>query len=250
MPARRLIPSLLLRGDRLVKGKQFGTYRDAGNPVTTARAHNAQGADELILLDIDASIEQREPRYDLFELVASECFMPLAIGGGIRSLDIARRCMDAGGDKLCINTGALDNPQLISDLARLFGSQAIVASVDIGSGDTPPVIDHRTGKPNGDHGSAKDWIAQVVDRGAGEVRLVAYDNEGMRAGFPCRLIDEIASVSTPVVVEGGIGSFQHVSDAYSAGADGVSLGTMLVFEDNNLVKVKRALRALGHEMRT
>jgi cyclase len=249
MPTKRVIPSLLLRNGRLVKGTRFAEYRDAGNPVTTARAHNAQGADELLLVDIDASPQGRALQADVVREVAAECFMPLAVGGGIRTVDDAHRCMDAGADKLAINTGALDRPGLIDELARIFGSQAVIVSIDISDGEKPNVIDFRTGRPHAATSDLDAWIAEAIDRGSGEIRLMARDREGTRTGFPTAVIEQLREIPVPLIVEGGIGSFEQASKAFLAGADAIGLGTMLVFEDNNIVKVKRALAALGHEMR-
>jgi imidazole glycerol-phosphate synthase subunit HisF len=249
--AKRIIPSLLLRDDRLVKGVRFANYQDAGNPVTTARAHNAQGADELILIDIDASRENRGPRTEIIEQVAAECFMPLTVAGGVYSLEEATYCMNAGADKLCLNTTALDRPELINELAQVFGAQAIVVSIDIDNGGNQArIMDFRNGQPWPDSDPAI-WIQEAISRGAGEIRLMAYDREGTKAGLPCDLIAKLApAITTPLIVEGGVGSFQHIAAGFDAGAGGVSLGSVLVFEDNNLVKVRRALKALGQHMRT
>jgi len=218
--------------------------------VTTARAHNAQGADELLLIDIDATREGRGPAVGLIEAVAAECYMPLTVGGGIRSVNDAHRCVDAGADKLCINAGALGRPGVIDDLARVFGAQAIVLSVDFSISEGREVVmDFRTGRPH-ERGDVLPWIVEAIERGAGEIRLMAFDREGDRSGFPIEFLGRVSSeIKTPLLVEGGIGSFRQIADAYEAGADGVCLGTILVFEDNNLVKVKRALRSLGQDMR-
>lgn len=160
-----MIPSLLLRGDRLVKGVRFGDYRDAGNPITTARVHNAQGADELLLVDIDASARGQVAHLEMIEAVAAECFMPLTVGGGIRCLDDARRCMDVGADKLALNTGAMDTPALIDELAQIFGSQAVIVSIDFERGEENQVIDFRTGAPHAVRRDVESWAAEAVDRG-------------------------------------------------------------------------------------
>ena len=250
MLTRRLIPSLLLRGGRLVKGVRFRDYRDAGQPDTTARAHNAQGADELILLDIDASREGRSTDLETVRKVAAECYMPLTVGGGIRSLDDARACMNAGADKLCVTTTALDEPALITRLARVFGAQAVVLGIDVASdAKTPKLYDHRSERvvpsPH-----PMDWMRHAVDLGAGEIRLAAVDREGTRSGMDLRLLEGVRNaVNVPVILEGGAGTLDHLGEAMAAGADGVAVGTMLVFSDNNLVKIKRYLAAAGHDMR-
>ncbi len=250
MLTRRLIPSLLLRGGRLVKGVNFKEYRDAGKPDTTARAHNAQGADELILLDIDASREGRATDIETVGKVAAECYMPLTVGGGIRSLDNARACMNAGADKLCVNTTALDDPDLITRLARVFGAQAVVLGADItGDANAPRLYDHRSGKAVPDF-DPMAWLVRGVELGAGEIRLAAVYREGTRKGMDLELLQRVRElVSVPVILEGGAGTLDQLGEAMTAGADGVAVGTMLVFSDNNLVKIKRYLAAAGHDMR-
>lgn len=250
MLTRRLIPSLLLRGGRLVKGVRFKDYRDAGMPDTTARAHNAQGADELILLDIDASREGRATDLETVRKVAAECYMPLTVGGGIRSLDDARACMHAGADKLCVNTTVLDDPDLITRLARVFGAQAVVLGVDItGDADAPKLYDHRSGTAVPDV-DPMAWLTRGVELGAGEIRLAAVYREGTRTGMDLKLLQRVQElVSVPVILEGGAGTLDQLGETMTAGADGVAVGTMLVFSDNNLVKIKRYLAAAGHDMR-
>lgn len=250
MLTRRLIPSLLVSGGRLVKGVRFTGYKDAGQPDTTARAHNAQGADELILLDVDASRQRRATDLATIRKVAAECYMPLTVGGGIRSVDDARACMDAGADKLCVTTTALDDPDLIGRLARVFGTQAVVLGIDIlGDDETARLYDHRSGKAVASL-HPWEWLRRGVGLGAGEIRLAAVDREGTRRGMDLSLLSRAqALVNVPVIVEGGAGTLDHLGEAMSAGADGVAVGTMLVFSDNNLVKIKRYLAAAGHDMR-
>lgn len=250
MLLRRLIPSLLLRGGRLVKGTSFHDHRDAGAPETTARAHNAQGADEIVILDIDASRERRAPDFETLRRVASECFMPVTFGGGIRSRDDAARAMDNGADKLTLTTTALDNPALIDDLARLLGAQAVVLGLDVMRlNGRLKVYDHRSDKLDATR-DVMGWIDEAVARGAGEIRLMSVDREGRRTGMDLDLVNEVAGrARVPVVAEGGAGILDHLADALDAGASGVAVGTMLVFSDNNLVKIKRFLRSRGCKMR-
>jgi cyclase len=245
----RIIPSLLLRGGRLVKGVSFGRYSDAGNPITTARAHNAQGADELILLDIDASREHRGPDIDSISSIAAECFMPLAVGGGITSLDRARAVVEVGADKIVLNSGALDRPHLIEETARVFGAQAVVVAVDMTRQDGEvAVYDHR--RRAGTARRVVDWAKEAVDRGGGELRLCSVDREGSRTGLDLDALELVRSVvHVPVVIEGGAGTLSHVQAAIERGADGVALGTLLVFSDNNIVKVRRFLATAGLKVR-
>tara|TARA_A100001037_G_scaffold294938_1_gene313421 strand:- start:326 stop:1072 length:747 start_codon:yes stop_codon:yes gene_type:complete len=247
MLTRRLIPSMLLKQGRLVKGVRFRDHRDAGYPPTTARAHSHQGADELILLDIDASKTGQEPDFKTVREVASECSMPVTFGGGVRSIEDARACMDAGIDKICLTTTALDDPALITRLAQIFGSQAVVLGVDVADGSC--LYDHRSDSTIADPRPI-DWIREGVDRGAGEIRLMAVNREGSRSGMELDLLVEVLdAVSVPVILEGGAGTLEHLEEALHAGADGVAVGTMLVFSDNNLVKVKRHLAGSDCDMR-
>jgi imidazole glycerol-phosphate synthase subunit HisF len=246
---RRLIPSLLLRRGRLVKGVRYAEHRDAGNPATVTRAHNAQDADELIVLDIDAAREGRGPDMAAIARVADECAMPLTVGGGIRDVADARACMAVGADKLMVTSAALDRPALIGELARVFGSQAVVVGIDVlgGAGEWR-LYDHRSGAPA--PGDVAAWIVRVADEGAGEIRLMAVEREGTRTGFDLDLLALAQKVvRLPVVIEGGAGSLEHCDAALAAGADAIALGTMLVFSDYNLVKVARYLASRGHRMR-
>lgn len=247
---KRIIPSLLLRQGRLVKGVTFAGHRDAGRPDTTARAHNAQGADELVLLDIDAGREGREPDFAAITAVARACFMPLTVGGGIGSLETAHRCMQAGADKICLTTTALDDPGLISRLAHVFGAQAIVLGIDVIM--TPAgrqLYDHRNGRPI-QWMTWQQWLRRAAGEGAGEVRLMAVDREGTRVGLDTALAAEASAlVDIPIILEGGAGSLDQVAAAMKAGIDSVALGTMLVFSDNNIQKIKSYLKNAALEMR-
>jgi cyclase len=250
MITKRIIPSLLLTEGRLVKGVQFSHPRDAGNPRTTALAHNSQKADEILLLDIHASRENRPPKFESIAKVAEECFMPLTVGGGIRSLQIARQCMDIGADKLCLNTSALDDPSLITELARIYGSQAIMLRVDVVEEKGEYFLyDHRYGVAR----QEKDpilWIKEGVDRGAGEISLIAVGREGTRGGLDLEMARRVMeAVDVPVILEGGAGTLEHLDQAFSAGVEALALGTMLVFSDNNIVKIKAFLAMHGHPMR-
>lgn len=232
-----------------MKGTKFSSYQDAGHPVTTAKAHNAQGADEVMILDIEASRAGRQPQFDVVEAVAKEVFVPLLAGGGINSVDIARRYFEVGCDKVFVNTGALDNPEIIGDMAAIFGSQAIVLGVDVVEKDGKyKVYDFRTTEADGR--DLFSWIRMGVERGAGEIRLMFVDREGLRGGVDIDLLKKVRDVvRVPIVVEGGVGSFEDIGRAFTSGADGVALGTFLIFSDNNIIKVKRAVRQGGHHVR-
>lgn len=246
MVMQRIIPSLLLSHGRLVKGVRFGNYQDAGRPETTARAHNAQGADEVLLLDIDASRTGQGPDLAAIRLVAMECFMPLTVGGGIRSLDVAHHVMESGADKLCLTTAALDEPALIESLAHLYGSQAVMLGIDVCASDGDfRLYNHRSGKALASPDPFA-WIAEGIARGAGEIRLMAVDREGGREGLDLELFSRVKErVQVPVILEGGAGSFDHIAAALRAGVSGVGLGTSLIFSDANIVKIKRYLANNG-----
>lgn len=250
MVFNRLIPSLLLQAGRLRKGVRYRNHRDAGNPVTTARAHNAQGADELILLDIEASRSNRPPDFQTVSEVAKECSMPLTVGGGVSNREIAKQCMDNGADKLLVTTGAYDDPGLIGSLADIYGNQAIVLGADVvDTRDGWRLFDHRRNAPL-QTPDPLDWIRENVQRGAGEIRLMAVSREGTRTGMHTELFRWVASaVNVPIVLEGGAGSLADLDEAMKHGCTAVAVGSLLVFSDNNLFKVKRYLANAGHRMR-
>ncbi len=248
---QRLIPSILIHRGRLVKGKQYRDYRDAGAPATTARAHNYQGADELIVADIDASRANAEPDFATLKNVADACFMPLTIFGGINSTERAGRCMEAGADKIGLTTTACENPELIELLAHQYGAQSVVLGLDVMRDEAgkPRLFDHRTGKVRLD----KDpfaWAKEAVDRGCGEIRLMAVANEGMLCGFDFDLHRKLSRlVNVPVILEGGCGSLDHLEQAYRMGVGAVAVGAMLVFSDANLVKIKQHMRTRNINIR-
>jgi cyclase len=246
---QRLIPSLLLRQGRLVKGERYANHRDAGNPATTARAHNAQGADELLLIDIDAARDGRGPDLDAVALVAAECFMPLTMGGGIDSVERARDCIAAGADKVMVTMAAIDNPDLIGHLAHAFGAQAVVLGVDVSEErGRRALYDHRTATTR--TGDWLAWAQEGAKRGAGEIRLMDVSREGTRKGPDVAFLSRARSgIDLPLIVEGGAGSLEDLSAMLRTGADAVAVGALLVFADNNLVKVRRFLAGAGAAMR-
>jgi cyclase len=250
MTTNRIIPSLLLRDKRLVKGVRFSDYRDAGAPTTTCRAHSAQGADEIAITDIDASRLKREPDFEALEAVSKDVQVPLTFSGGIDSVARARRAMESGADKIGVNSTALDRPALIEELAKIFGAQAIVLSVDfVRRSGNIQLYDHRT-KQIRKTPAFREWLQESTDRGAGEIRLVAVDREGTRTGFDTEAYREARALTgVPLILEGGAGTLNQVAEAMKAGIDSVALGTLLVFSDNNLVKVRRFLEGAGLPMR-
>lgn len=248
---RRLIPSLLLRRSRLVKGVRYASHRDAGHPVGTARAHNAQGADELALVDIDAMREGRAPDLETLRAVAAVTFVPLTFGGGICDTDTARACIAGGADKVMVTAAALDRPALIDELARVLGVQAVVLGLDLIRDDAGQyrLYDHRRQATVADR-DWKTWVNEAAARGIGEIRVMAVDREGTRTGLDLVLHEEMAALTrVPIILEGGAGTLKHLDEAFAAGVMAVGLGTMLVFSDNNIFKLKQFLGVRGHQVR-
>lgn len=247
---KRLIPSILISDGRLVKGTRYRGFKDAGGPATTARAHNHQGADELVVCDITASRKECEPDYETIAKVAAESFMPLTVFGGINNLERAARMMEIGADKLGLTSTALDNPDLIQDLAYLYGTQAVVIGIDAVKDENG----YRLYNYRNDHiireRDLMDWVQEVVDRGCGEIRIMAVDREGGLEGLDLDLYEQIAAkVNIPLILEGGAGSLEHIEQAYKAGVEAVAVGAMLVFSDANLVKIKQHMRTRGIDIR-
>lgn len=251
MLRNRLIPSLLIARRRLVKGVRFADHRDAGSPGTTARAHSAQGADELVALDIEADREGRGPDFAALADIVAEAQVPLTVGGGIRDEAAAAACFAAGADKICLTMAAMDQPNLVDRLARIYGAQAIVVGLDLFEDqDGRWLYDYRRRECRRDR-QWLSWLKEAVARGAGEIRLVSVNREGTRTGYDIAgFLEARDRVSVPIIVEGGAGSLDHLADAMKAGADSLALGTMLVFSDNNIVKLKRFLAGAGFPVRT
>lgn len=262
---KRLIPSILIQQGRLVKGQKYQDYRDAGAAATTARAHNHQGADELMVCDIEASRNQKEPDYATLKSLADECYMPLTIMGGINSIERAEKCMDIGADKIGLTTTAYDNPNLISKLAMKYGAQAVVLGLDVIKSDAGQfsLFDHRTKNILGYPSSAslapppandiEDpllWAQKAQDLGAGEIRLMMVDQEGMQTGMDLTFFHDLKKkVDIPIIMEGGLGSLDHIEAVYQDGVDAIGVGSMLVFSDANLVKIKQHMRTKNISIR-
>lgn len=240
---KRLIPSILIQNGRLVKGKTYDDFIDAGGAATTARAHNAQGADEIIVCDINASKLGQEPDFETLRAIAEECFMPLTFFGGINSIDLALKAMDCGADKIGITSCAYDNPALINQLAMRYGNQAIVLGLDIirTEENNYRLFDHRSKKALSE--DPLDFAKMCIDRGVGEIRIMAVHNEGSHKGLDLGLFNYIrGEVMVPIILEGGSGSLHDLEEAYQNGVDAISVGSMLVFSDANLVKIKQHMR--------
>ena len=250
--AVRVIPCLDVDGGRVVKGVNFAGLRDAGDPVELATAYGAAGADELVFLDITASSAGRQTTYDVVSRTAECVFIPLTVGGGVRSTADVDRLLRAGADKVSLNTAAVARPQFLAEAAQRFGSQCVVLSVD---------ARRAAGCPSGfevtTHGGRRSagldavaWAVQAVDLGAGEILLNSMDADGTKAGFDTELIQAVrAAVSVPVIASGGAGELAHFAPAVAAGADAVLAASVFHFGTLQITDVKAALRAAGHPVR-
>jgi cyclase len=251
MLAKRIIPCLDIADGRVVKGVNFVNLRDAGDPVEVARRYDAEGADELAFLDIRASVEKRSLLYEMIERVADQVFIPLTVGGGVNAVDDVRALLNAGADKVSINTAAVRTPELIDEAAARYGSQCIVAAIDakkcavdawqvyIHGGRTPTGID------------AVQWASEVAERGAGEILLTSMDRDGARSGFDLKLTRAVCdAVDVPVIASGGVGSLAHlVEGVLEGGADAVLAASIFHYGEFTVAQAKAAMRAAGIEIR-
>lgn len=254
--AVRVIPCLDVDAGRVVKGVNFVDLRDAGDPVALARAYGAQGADELVFLDITASSGDRATMYDVVTRTAEEVFIPLTVGGGVRSVDDFDRLLRAGADKVGVNTAAIARPELLREAAERFGSQCVVLSVDarrVPDESEPTASGFEVTTHGGRRGTGIDalsWIEQAVDLGAGEILLNSMDADGTKAGFDTVLIAAARSISpVPVIASGGAGALADFAPAVDAGADAVLAASVFHFGDFTIAEVKEALAAVGHPVR-
>lgn len=245
----RVIPCLDVKDGRVVKGVQFVSLRDAGDPVEQARAYDAAGADELMFLDITASHENRGTIFDVVARTAEVCFMPLSVGGGIRSVEDARRLLLAGADKISINTAAVKDRSLISGCADAFGSQATVVAIDAKKvGDRWRVFIYGGREDTGL--DVMEYAQDVVKHGAGEILLTSMDRDGAKTGYDLELLRAVTSaVGVPVIASGGAGNAQHMVDAVRAGADAVLAASIFHFGEVSIGEVKAAMAAEGIPVR-
>jgi len=249
MLARRIIPCLDVAGGRVVKGVHFESLRDAGDPVAQAARYDAEGADELVFLDISASPEERRTTLDMVTLVAETIFVPFTVGGGIRSAADAGSALRAGADKIAVNTAAVRDPALVSRLAESFGSQCVVAAVDVkrmGDRWTVMVNGGREETPvNG-----LEWVRRLESLGAGEILLTSMDRDGTGLGYDLPLLRAACSaVSIPVIASGGAGGLPHLAEAFEAGAHGVLAATIFHFQGSTLPEARAYLRSRGYPVR-
>jgi cyclase len=249
--AVRVIPCLDVDGGRVVKGVNFQSLRDAGDPVELAAFYDAEGADELTFLDITASSGGRETMYDVVRRTADQVFIPLTVGGGVRSVPDVDKLLRAGADKVAFNTAAVERPSLLTEAAERFGSQCVVLSVDARrrvAGEGFEVTTH--GGRTGTGIDAIEWAARGASLGAGEILLNSMDADGTTGGFDLELIELIrAEVRVPVIASGGAGAAGHFAPAVTAGADAVLAASVFHFGTLRIGQVKDALRAAGHTVR-
>jgi cyclase len=250
MLARRIIPCLDVKDGRVVKGINFLQLRDAGDPVEQAAAYDAQGADEVCFLDISASPEGRSTLVDVVARTADQVFAPLTVGGGVRSIEDAERLLEAGADKIAVNTAAIRSPQLVADIAARFGNQAIVVAVDAKRRATGwEVYSHGGRTPEGLDALA--WCRQVAELGAGELLVTSMDRDGTGLGYDLELIREVAtSVTVPVIASGGVGKLADLADGLVAGADAVLAASIFHFGQHTIGEAKAFLAARGLEIRS
>ncbi|WP_432498129.1 imidazole glycerol phosphate synthase subunit HisF [Kineococcus gypseus] len=254
--AVRVIPCLDVDAGRVVKGVNFADLRDAGDPVELARRYDAEGADELTFLDVTASSASRETTYEVVSRTAEQVFIPLTVGGGVRSVADVERLLRAGADKVGVNTAAIARPELITEIAERFGSQVLVLSVDArrtrpGEPATASGFEVTThGGRRGTGLDAVDWAVRAAELGAGEVLLNSMDADGTKAGFDLPMLTAVRErVSVPLVASGGAGAVEHFAPAVAAGADAVLAASVFHFQQLTIGQVKDALRAAGAPVR-
>ncbi|WP_294035245.1 imidazole glycerol phosphate synthase subunit HisF [uncultured Moraxella sp.] len=255
MLAKRLIPCLDVENGRVVKGVNFINIKDAGDPVEISKRYNDAGADEITFLDITATSDGRDTTYHTVELIAKSIFIPLTVGGGVRKIEDIRNLLNAGADKVGINSAAITNPDLVNDAAARFGNQCIVVSIDAKRVTKPDgsmgfeIFTHGGRKPTGI--DAIEWAKQMTARGAGELLVTSMDGDGTRRGYDLELTRTIAdSVNIPVIASGGVGNLQHLADGVTlGGADAVLAASIFHFGDYTIGEAKAFMAAQGIPMR-
>ncbi|WP_237202616.1 imidazole glycerol phosphate synthase subunit HisF [Rothia endophytica] len=250
--AIRVIPCLDVDAGRVVKGVKFEGLRDAGDPVELAKRYNAEGADELTFLDVTASSSDRQTTFDVVSSTAEQVFIPLTVGGGVRTAEDVDRLLRTGADKASINTAAIARPEVINEITERFGSQVLVLSADAKKSDATP-----SGYEVTTHGGRTatgldllEWVAEAQERGVGEILLNSIDADGTKAGFDLPMIRAVRSVVTvPLIASGGAGAAEHFPPAIEAGADAVLAASIFHFGEVSIGEVKDAIRAAGYEVR-
>jgi cyclase len=244
MLSKRIIACLDVRNGQVVKGVHFEGLRNAGDPAELAARYNEEGIDEVVILDVTATLEGRRALADTVSTVAKRIFIPLTVGGGIRSEDDAAAAVDAGADKVSLNTAALTNPELISTLAARYGSQAVIVAIDAKWVDGHAMVYVRSGS-TGTAREAVEWAKEAANRGAGEILLTSIDRDGTRQGFDCRLTAAVSTaVPIPVIASGGAGSLEHFADVFASGrADAALAASIFHFSEHSVRTLKELLRS-------
>ena len=253
--AKRIIPCLDVENGRVVKGVQFVDIRDAGDPVEVAKRYDEQGADEITFLDITASHEGRETTIHTVEAIAEQVFIPLTVGGGIRTIEDIRNMLNAGADKTAINSAAIYNPEFVKEAAEKFGSQCIVIAIDAKKVSEPgepgkwEIFTHGGRKPTGI--DVVEWAVRMTNYGAGEVLLTSMDQDGVKSGFDIELTRAVSeAVNVPVIASGGVGNLQHLADGVTHGkADAVLAASIFHFGEHTVEEAKLHMQAQGIEVR-
>ena len=258
MLAKRIIPCLDVTGGRVVKGVNFVELRDAGDPVEIAARYNAQGADELTFLDITATSDGRDLILPIIEAVASQVFIPLTVGGGVRTVEDVRRLLNAGADKTSFNSAAIANPQVIEDASRKYGAQCIVVAIDAKRRTGQDAVARGAGWDVYSHGGrqntrldAVEWAREMTRRGAGEILLTSMDRDGTRSGFDLELTRAVSdAVSVPVIASGGVGTLDHLADGVQqGGADAVLAASIFHYGEHTVGEAKALMAARGIAVR-
>ena len=250
MLTKRIIACMDVRDGQVVKGVQFQQLRHAGDPAELARRYNVEGIDEVVVLDITATLETRQALARTINAVAREIFLPLTVGGGIRSEDDAAAAVDAGADKVSLNTAALRNPVLITTLARRYGSQAVIVAIDAKRRDNGFAVYVRSGTADAAR-DAVEWAREAESRGAGEILLTSMDRDGTRSGFDCEMTAAVAeAVNIPVIASGGAGGLDHFADVFTRGAADAALAASIFhFADTSVSELKKYLHKNGIPVR-
>ncbi len=253
MLTKRIIPCLDVKDGRVVKGVSFVNLRDAGDPVEIAKAYDKDGADELCFLDITASYENRKTILDVVARTAEQVFMPLTVGGGVRTLEDIRNLLTAGSDKVSINTAAVERPEFVKEAAERFGTQCIVVAIDAkkrATGSGWEVFTHGGRKPTGI--DAVEWAKKMEGYGAGEILLTSMDQDGRQSGYDLELTATVSdAVSIPVIASGGVGTLEHLYDGFTKGkADAVLAASIFHYRTHTIPEAKAYLRGRGIPVRT
>ena len=242
----RIIPSLILSEKKLVKGKKFTDYQNAGNPITTILALDSQKADEIFLIDLDAYKSRKDPDIDTLKKISEILSTPLTFGGGIDNFELSKKILMNGADKVFINTAFISNKKLIDEIAHTFGSQAIVAGINLIKSDNKFLIAEDTSKSI----DPINYLKELEDRGVGEIKITFIDNEGSRMGMEIDYCTKILkNIHIPVIFEGGIGKLDHIKECCANNINNIAIGTLIIFSDYNIIKIKQYLKNENFKVR-